>query len=500
MARADRSHRFWILFMGLVALRAAMVFLLPLDLSPDEAYYWEWSRHLDWGYYSKPPLIAWVIWFFSRIVGDCTGCIRLAAALLASMVTLFTFLLTRRMAGEERAFWAAMMSAAVPASAVLALVITIDAPLMALWACSLYLLWRALNGKSGVWWTALGLAAGLAMLAKQTAAALWPLAFLAMTSVPAHRRWLRTPWPYWAMALSGALLGPTLLWNMDHGWITIHHTSHHFKGIEGEGRFSPASLLEFVGSQAGLISPLIWLAAWWAMVDTARRWRSVGPGERYLLIFCLPPLVGVTCLSLLQRVNANWPAPFYFTAVILAALHGPWKEGVGWRRLLHPAVAAGVGIALTLLLYVAGFVGQRLPVDPACRLRGWKASAQEVARLLDRLNLDETTILAARRRQTASELAFYLPGHPRVYHWPGKSSRIKSQYGLWPPPDLRGSRDMVLVTKDRSSPPGELADYCRAVEGLGRLEIPLGGGRNRSFTLFLCRGLKGWPSPKGDGR
>src|SRR5437870_13319168 len=33
----------------------------PLDLAPDEAHYWHWSRHLDWSYYSKGPLAAWLI-------------------------------------------------------------------------------------------------------------------------------------------------------------------------------------------------------------------------------------------------------------------------------------------------------------------------------------------------------------------------------------------------------------------------------------------------------
>ena len=41
----------------------------PLDLSEDEAHYWLWSEHLDYGYYSKPPGIAWVIWGTLRVGG-----------------------------------------------------------------------------------------------------------------------------------------------------------------------------------------------------------------------------------------------------------------------------------------------------------------------------------------------------------------------------------------------------------------------------------------------
>src|SRR5205809_7259823 len=38
-----------------------LAFDCPLDLAPDEAHYWHWSRHLDWSYYSKGPLVAWLI-------------------------------------------------------------------------------------------------------------------------------------------------------------------------------------------------------------------------------------------------------------------------------------------------------------------------------------------------------------------------------------------------------------------------------------------------------
>ena len=46
---------------ALVLVRIISVIATPLEIGPDEAQYWRWSRTLDWGYYSKPPLIAWAI-------------------------------------------------------------------------------------------------------------------------------------------------------------------------------------------------------------------------------------------------------------------------------------------------------------------------------------------------------------------------------------------------------------------------------------------------------
>ena len=50
------------LILGVAALR--LVYLAhdcPLDLAPDEAHYWDWSRHLDSSYYSKGPLVAYLL-------------------------------------------------------------------------------------------------------------------------------------------------------------------------------------------------------------------------------------------------------------------------------------------------------------------------------------------------------------------------------------------------------------------------------------------------------
>ena len=66
------------LILGAALLR--LVYLAndcPLDLAPDEAHYWDWSRHLDWSYYSKGPLVAWIIrlscWLFGPLSEHLTG-------------------------------------------------------------------------------------------------------------------------------------------------------------------------------------------------------------------------------------------------------------------------------------------------------------------------------------------------------------------------------------------------------------------------------------------
>src|SRR5262245_57768479 len=58
----------------------------PLDLAPDEAYYWDWSRRLDWSYHSKGPLVAWLIRLSCEALGNTVFAVRLPAVLCGSLL------------------------------------------------------------------------------------------------------------------------------------------------------------------------------------------------------------------------------------------------------------------------------------------------------------------------------------------------------------------------------------------------------------------------------
>ena len=49
---------------GIALVTLWRVALLPFDsadLFVDDAQYWFWGQELAWGYYSKPPLIGWIL-------------------------------------------------------------------------------------------------------------------------------------------------------------------------------------------------------------------------------------------------------------------------------------------------------------------------------------------------------------------------------------------------------------------------------------------------------
>ena len=127
----------------------------PLDLAPDEAQYWEWSRRLDLSYYSKGPAIAYIIAFFTGIFGNSELGIRIGAIIISSLLTLLAYMFTNRFFNNERtAFFAALIPNLTPLFAAGSILMTTDSPLLLFWGLTIYTfyiwLWKAEKCSTGL--------------------------------------------------------------------------------------------------------------------------------------------------------------------------------------------------------------------------------------------------------------------------------------------------------------------------------------------------------------
>ena len=314
-----------------------LFFVSETDLSGDEAYYWDWGRQLDWGYYSKPPLIGWLMGLVGRITGNSELAIRLTALFLGMGTLIAIQKLAAEMFGPRVAFLAVLLVLLTPANAALSLFLTIDAPLLLTWTLALVFFWRAAQ-EPNAWsrWLALGLVIGIGCLSKQMMLA-FPALMIAFALVsPEDRGLVRNP-RLWIASILGALfMTPVLWWNQQNGWITVEHTKHHFDAGTVSWSKWLGRTLEFPGVQALLYSPVTWIAMLIVLWLGVKNWKIMRRSERFLLIFCAPALAAFCVLALRQRINPNWPAVFYVPLFVLAAA---WMDGQlpvarwrGWRR------------------------------------------------------------------------------------------------------------------------------------------------------------------------
>lgn len=508
----DWDKRLVLLLVGLTIWRLFYLVAAPLDLSPDEAYYWDWSRQPAWGYYSKPPMVAWLMALSTRFFGATAFAVRLPAVVLATAGMLALYALGRRLYGPKVGFWAAVAFAAAPGSCVAGLIMTIDAPLLCFWAISLYSVWRALEAGSECWaaWMGAGLVVGLGILSKQTMVTFLPILLTFLVLSPEDRGHLRRPGPYLLATVAMLALTPVLWWNAEHSWITFQHTAHHFNTDRAGPGLSLSAFGDFVASQLGVVSPLTWGLLLVVAVAGLVTLRVQERKARYLLLFSALPLAAVLVLSLRQRVNANWPAPFYLAGLVLLSAWAAERVSGGLpadrlRPLFPPALALGGFLAVSTyalpwFLPFIGMDGGRF--DITARLRGWKELGRHVGVVLQASPQPERTFLLATKRQVVSELAFYVPGQPNVFRWSGKTREVRSQYEIWPGPRDRIGWDALVVQEAGRKLPEDLVSTFQSLEPFGEVVIPLGAQGERRFELFRGFGLQTWldSAASGPGR
>jgi 4-amino-4-deoxy-L-arabinose transferase-like glycosyltransferase len=244
LARWSAPQAFAVVAAAVVTVRVWALVVSPLDLHFDEAQYWVWSRTPDWGYFSKPPLIAWVIAATTAVFGNGEWAVRLAAPLLHASGAWAVFALARRAYGERAGFWAGTLWLTLPAVWLSSFVISTDAVLLPLWTIALYCFWRLKEKPSFTWAALMGLSLVLGALAKY-AIVFFPLCLgLAAVWTPSARRALLCWRGATAALVALAVLAPNLIWNAQHKFETVAHTASNAN--LGASLFHPSELFEFV--------------------------------------------------------------------------------------------------------------------------------------------------------------------------------------------------------------------------------------------------------------
>ncbi len=413
----------------LTLLRLAVCGLAPL--SPDESYYWVWSRALAPGYLDHPPMVALWIRAGTLLCGAGPLGVRLLAPVSAAVGTLLLASAAADLGDREnrarRALVAAVLLNATLLLGVGSVTMTPDTPLLFFWTAALAAMGRVLATGRGAWWLLAGAALGLALDSKYTVVlsgiglAGWLLA------TAAGRRWLRTPWPWLALLLALALFAPVLVWNRAHGWASFARQG----GRTGDWHPARAGryLAELVGGQLGLATPLVFVLLVLGVVNSVHEGRRGLPGPALLAWVTLLPLAVFVQHALGDRVQANWPGLLYPQAAAAAAAAAPrW-----WRQ------AAILGFAVTAPVYLqAATAPFPLPrgVDVTLqRLAGWDTLAASVGAA-------GPGFVAADDYGLASELARELPDRTVL--------GVQPRWALFAlPHGTRGAGTGLLVRSER---------------------------------------------------
>jgi 4-amino-4-deoxy-L-arabinose transferase-like glycosyltransferase len=512
-----------LLILGVAGLRLAyLACACPLDLAPDEAHYWDWSRHLDWSYYSKGPLVAYLIRagcalagpLSLRLTGDEMLAVRLPAVLCGALLLVSVFVLTVQIFRDERLAAAAVaLALPLPLIAAGSSLMTIDAPYTCCWGWALVLGHRAIFRGSAWAWPAAGLVVGLGTLAKYTMV-LWPASLgLFLLADPARRRLLLRP-GFWVMAaVAAACCVPILVWNVRHDWVSLRHVGGQ-AGLHDRGGLRWLGPLSFVAAQAGVLLGF-WFVAWLSAMTAHRPWRDGDAGRRYLWWLSAPVFAVFLLFSLKTAGEPNWPVTAYLSGLVLAAgwLARQLRSARPWERRLTAgclAAACVLGLTVNVLMHYSALARpwlialsgpataeRPLPLrrlDPTCRLRGFRWLAAQVDRVRDGLRAEGIEpVLAGSGWTLPGELAFYCAGHPAVFSFGLALGDRHSQYDLWRPNPVWDPQWFTGCTVVFVGEPHPMVNEAFArVDRSEVLTYREGGQPIARWTVTVCRGFHGF--------
>ncbi|MDQ0355114.1 hypothetical protein J2S22_002043 [Rhodoplanes tepidamans] len=465
---------------ALTALRLIGLRLSVVDLFYDEAQYWSWAQNLAFGYYSKPPLLAWIIWGAERVCGDAEWCVRAPAPVFYLGTSLMVYAIGRALYDERTGFWAALMTALTTGAAFSSRIVSTDVPLLFFWAVALWAFVKLVEAPRWRHAVLLGIATGLGLLAKYAMVYIVPGIALAAILSPRARALLRRPHPWVALLVALVVVSPNLLWNASTGFITFRHTGGLIIGEEV--RWSVLRALEFLGAQFGVFGPVIFGTM---IVVTVRlvRGRLAEP-DRLMIAFSLFPIALVTSFAVTVHAYANWAAVAFVSGVVVAAAHLVRERAWGWI-----GASLAIGAVTQALLMVGDVVADRVALpflknpNPYARTLGWRDFAEKAGAAARAAGAGA---IVSDSRGDLGALLYYLRDQTiPVLSW--RTEEIPS-FDLGRPYGPRTEGPVVMITACRDV--ARIRPHVDTVEPLGLTRTGEGTGGPRGFHAFRLTGPK----------
>lgn len=506
------KHFFYFFLVVLSLFRIYFILHGPIDLSPDEAHYWEWSRRLDLSYYSKGPMIAYLIALSTWLFGNNVFGVRVFAVVCSFLSSIFIYKIGEKLFNARIGYISGILFQLIPLFSVFGVIFTIDSPFLLLWIVSTYIFILAIDGERKKWlW--LGLFVGLGLLTKYTMAFFYLCIFTFLLrakklsdiqnesrdKITKFRgnskifRWIndislniKNPMLFLGVIISFVIFLPVLIWNFQNDWVTLKHTAGQAHIHEGF-KINIMYFFEFMASQIGVITPLVFFVGFYLILKPTTI--EIRHNVRWFLIsFSLPIFLFFLLKSIQGKVQANWAMTAYIPLIFTIAIAYDKKRFV--KLILSAILTAAI---ITSLSHAISFLNLPAKIDPTARLKGWKELGIKVSDIKNELEKEGKVIIFSERYQISSELAFYVKNNPKVYCI--NLGRRMNQYDLWEPinSELLENQKIhgiyvVYGLKDRPEAEVESGfDRCVAE----KFTVIRKNVKIRDYTIFRCYNFKG---------
>lgn len=492
MIKKIKSYIFIFLILATTTL-FRLYYIDKTELAPDECYYWEWSRKLDYCYMDQGPILGFVIYLSTKIFGRSTEfTVRISAVIFTLFTTLVLLLFIKENFKDiSISIFAILLINLIPFTSLGQMLMTHDNLQMFFWSLSFYyfsrVLHNILNGKSSIkFWILTGIFCGLNIMSKYTGVLFVLCVIIYLLSNKNLKKYLFKSEFLIFLILTVVICLPAIIWNIKNNFPTFHYLFTSGIVFRPYKTLSMVSILEYVGSQCGLMTPLIFFVYIYSIFKYIKK--STDIQLNWSIINSLSVFIFFLVLSAISTTEANWPAVGYFGAIILIAkfFSTIWDKKFGKVYILFSFIFCFVVNFVVLLDLAKPFLPFNFIGDD--KIRGWKILAKEVDKTLNDIRkFNEKIFLLSDYYGIAAKLAFYTQNSEEVYCI--DLGRPLRQYSMWSKFDKKIGSNALYVTANKKLNP-KLLQIFKNVELQKTVKIPIRQVKNFSsyneFYVYKC--------------
>ena len=480
------AKKFWLL-LAITSVFKLFYISIP-NLVPQEAYYWTWTRFLDWSFFDHPPLASYSIALFTKLFGGSVFWIRIPVLIYSILDAIMIYLISREFLGSEKpALLTLVVLNVVPLFVIGSVVMTPDSPMVFFWALTVLLFVRALKRKTLASWLLVGVALGFGLMSKYTAILLIPGSLIFLILSPEDRHWLKKPHPYVSVFPALIVFSPVIYWNAKNDWVSFLFQSS--RRTNSMVSLRPDAFIQFFSGQAGIISPVLFCCFVFSLIYVVKT-KKIFRDRRYALLFSFSIVPFTVCMLMacFSFVKMNWLAPSYITGFLLfSLLFIENREKERWK--LWSKIGIGAGIIFTIGTYL--FPAYPMWPIPGDTWSGWPQIGKAVSEIKQEMENNNKTFIFGNKYKISAEMWFYNKKQEQVYAQ-NVINQKALQFDYFPFPEKLRGQDAVFVFCDIE--PFDDFDLLKRnfnkVKKNSELKVKRFGKVFRTFYIYRCYGYK----------
>jgi Dolichyl-phosphate-mannose-protein mannosyltransferase len=334
-ARREAGSRTDTLALAGIALVVAAIHMLTnsrYGFHRDELQFLSDARHMDWGFMAYPPFTPFVERVGLEIFGVSMVGLRLFSVIVQALAIVVTGLMARELGGGRMAQVTAALAVATSGLPVFeGTEFQYSSFDYLWWVLIAYSVIRLLKSENPRWWIAIGAAIGAGLMTKYTIC-FFIAGILGGMLLSGARRYFLSGWFWAGVGVALLIFLPNFLWQVRHGFISVHFLQHiHVRDV-GEGRADGFVKDQFIIC-ANLFAAPLWIAGLVSFLRD-RRYRMLG------WMYVIP-----LALFFFGKGRGYYLAAAYPMLMAMGAVAGErWVASLkrGWRIAVEGVFFAGL--------------------------------------------------------------------------------------------------------------------------------------------------------------